>query len=99
MNKAMDLAYLVPSKRLRRTPFTRKTEAAGVRGYSIYNHMLLPKLYRSIEEDYAHLKSAVQVWDVACERQVEIVGPDAKRLVQMATPRDIAPGLSKTNEA
>jgi dimethylsulfoniopropionate demethylase len=52
--------------------------------------MLLPKLYRSMEDDYHHLKSAVQIWDVACERQIEIVGPDARRLVQMATPRDIS---------
>jgi dimethylsulfoniopropionate demethylase len=31
----------------------------------------------------------VQVWDVACERQVEVRGPDAARLVQMLTPRDL----------
>jgi dimethylsulfoniopropionate demethylase len=40
-------------------------------------------------EDYHHLKNAVQVWDVACERQVEVRGPDATRLVQMLTPRDL----------
>lgn len=81
--------YITQSMRLRRTPFSRRVEAAGVRSYTVYNHMLLPKLFRSVEEDYAHLKSAVQVWDVSCERQVEIAGPDAHRLVQMATPRDI----------
>jgi dimethylsulfoniopropionate demethylase len=31
----------------------------------------------------------VQVWDVACERQVELRGPDAGRLMQMLTPRDL----------
>ena len=82
--------YITQSMRLRRTPFSRRVEAAGVRSYTVYNHMLLPKLFRSVEEDCAHLKSAVQVWDVSCERQVEIAGPDAFRLVQMATPRDIA---------
>jgi dimethylsulfoniopropionate demethylase len=51
--------------------------------------MLLPTVFRSIEEDYHHLKSAVQVWDVACERQVEVRGPDAGRLMQMLTPRDL----------
>ena len=51
--------------------------------------MLLPQVFESIEEDYAHLKRAVQVWDVAAQRQVEVVGPDALRLVQMTTPRDI----------
>jgi dimethylsulfoniopropionate demethylase len=31
----------------------------------------------------------VQVWDVACERQVEVRGPDAGKLVQMLSPRDL----------
>ncbi len=35
------------------------------------------------------MKEAVQVWDVACERQVELRGPDAARLMQMLTPRDL----------
>lgn len=79
------------SSRVRRTPFSRRVDAAGVGAYSVYNHMLLPQYFRSVQEDYAHLKSAVQLWDVACERQVEIVGPDALRLVQMTTPRDLEP--------
>ena len=77
------------SRRLRRTPFSDGVEAAGVKGYTVYNHMLLPTVFRTVEEDYRHLKEAVQVWDVACERQVEIRGPDASRLVQMLTPRDL----------
>ena len=78
------------SRRLRRTPFSEGVRAAGVKGYTVYNHMLLPTFFASLEEDYWHLKSAVQVWDVACERQVEIAGPDADRLVRMLTPRDIS---------
>ncbi|MCR9152398.1 MAG: dimethylsulfoniopropionate demethylase [Rhodobacteraceae bacterium] len=79
------------SRRLRRTPYTDRAEAAGVRGFSVVNHMLLPKAYaRSVEEDYWHLREHVQVWDVACQRQVEIWGPDAARLIQWMTPRDIS---------
>ena len=77
------------SRRLRRTPFSPGVEAEGVRAYTVYNHMLLPTVFRSIEEDYRHLKDAVQVWDVACERQVELRGPDSGRLMQMLTPRDL----------
>jgi len=77
------------SHRLRQTPFSKGVEAAGVKAYTVYNHMLLPTLFRSLEEDYRHLKNAVQVWDVACERQVELRGPDAGRLMQMLTPRDL----------
>ena len=78
------------SRRTRNTPYTPRVEAAGVKGYTVYNHMLLPTAFRSVEEDYWHLKSHVQIWDVGCERQVEITGPDAARMLQMMTPRDLA---------
>jgi len=58
------MALISPSRRLRRTPFSDGVEAAGVKAYTVYNRMLLPTVFRSVEEDYAHLKSAVQVWDV-----------------------------------
>jgi dimethylsulfoniopropionate demethylase len=80
----------MPSVRIRRTPFSRRVEQAGVTAYTVYNHMLLPQMFKSLQEDCAHLKRAVQVWDVACQRQVEIVGPDSRRLLQMTTPRDIS---------
>ncbi|NND82654.1 MAG: dimethylsulfoniopropionate demethylase [Gammaproteobacteria bacterium] len=78
------------SKRTRVTPFTRRVEAAGVKAYTVYNHMLLPTVFESVEADYWHLCEHVQVWDVAAERQVEINGPDAARLVQLMTPRDLS---------
>ena len=86
----MPSTFFLPSSRVRQTPFSRRVDEAGVNAYSVYNHMLIPQSFRSVQEDYAHLKSAVQLWDVACERQVEIVGPDALQLVQMTTPRDLA---------
>lgn len=83
------MALISPSRRLRRTPFSDGVEAAGVKAYTVYNRMLLPTVFRSVEEDYRHLKDAVQIWDVSCERQVELRGPDATRLMQMLTPRDL----------
>jgi len=74
------MAPIAPSRRVRRTPFTQGVEAAGVKGYTVYNHMLLPTVFESVEEDYRHLKENVQVWDVSVERQVELRGPDAGRL-------------------
>jgi len=52
--------------------------------------MLLPTEFESLEADYWHLCEHVQVWDVGVERQVEIKGPDAQKLVQWMTPRDVA---------
>ncbi|MEJ1991695.1 MAG: dimethylsulfoniopropionate demethylase [Maritimibacter sp.] len=83
------MTLISPSRRLRRTPFSDGVETAGVKAYTVYNHMLLPTVFRSVEEDYRHLKEAVQIWDVACERQVELRGPDAGRLAQLLTPRDL----------
>ena len=79
------------SRRIRRTPYTDRVEHLGVTGFSVVNHMLLPKAYTtSVEEDYWHLRKAVQIWDVACQRQVQIEGEDAQKLVQLMTPRKIA---------
>jgi glycine cleavage system aminomethyltransferase T len=52
--------------------------------------MTLPLVYESYEKEYEHLCEHVQIWDVACERQVEIVGPDALKLVELITPREIS---------
>jgi len=81
---------LLISSRTRSTPFSSRVETCGVKAYSVYNHMLLPLIFRSLEEDYWHLCESVQVWDVSCQRQVEITGPDTQKLVQLMTPRDLS---------
>ena len=80
---------LAVSPRLRSTPFHDRVLAAGVQAFTVYNHMLLPTVYESLEADYRHLVERVQLWDVAGERQVEIRGRDALALVEWMTPRDI----------
>jgi len=78
------------SRRTRSTPFTEKNKIHGVSGYTVYNRMLLPTVFESIEADYHHLKEHVQVWDVSCQRQIEVTGRDAAELIQMLTPRNLA---------
>jgi dimethylsulfoniopropionate demethylase len=78
------------SRRIRATPYTPRVEALSVSGYSVVNHTILPKGFKnSVEEDYWHLKKHVQIWDVGCQRQVEICGSDAAHLTQLMTPRDL----------
>ena len=77
------------SRRVRRTPFTERVEAAGLSGYTVYNHMLLATSFASLEDDYAHLKEYVQIWDVSVERQVEVSGPDAHALATLMSARDL----------
>ena len=83
----MDLSL---TRRLSQTPFTSRIVERGAQAFTVYNHMLLPTVFESLEADDAHLRSAVQVWDVSVERQVEISGPDATRLVQWMAPRDVS---------
>ena len=86
----MSSARLQVSRRQRATPYTSRVEALGVSGFSIVNHTILPKGFqRTVAEDYWHLKSSVQLWDVGCQRQVQLRGADAAHLVQMMTPRDL----------
>jgi dimethylsulfoniopropionate demethylase len=86
----MSAPKLLVSRRIRATPYTPRVEALGVSGYSVVNHTVLPKGFqKTVEEDYWHLKTHVQLWDVGCQRQVELRGPDAAKLAQLMTPRDL----------
>jgi dimethylsulfoniopropionate demethylase len=77
------------SRRTRSTPYSTQVDAAGVQAFTVYNHTLLPTSFRGVEADYWHLRQHVQDWDVACERQVELAGPDAAKLAQLLTVRDL----------
>ena len=81
---------IAKSRRVRSTPYTSRIEKQGVTAYTTYNHMLLPAAFGSIEDSYHHLKEHVQVWDVAAERQVEIIGKDSAKLMQLMTCRDLS---------
>ena len=53
--------------------------------------MLLPTVFESHRGGLSPPEDEhVQVWDVACERQVQVKGPDARRLIQYLTPRDLS---------
>ena len=81
---------IAKSRRVRSTPYTSRIENQGVTAYTVYNHMLLPAAFGSLEQSCDHLKKNVQIWDVAAERQVEILGKDAAKLVQLMTCRDLS---------
>ena len=81
---------IAKSRRLRSSPYASRIEKQGVTSYTSYNHMLLPAAFGSIEDSYHHLKKNVQIWDVAGERQVEIIGNDSAKLVQLMTCRDLS---------
>ena len=85
-----DPAHLQRGARLRRSPYFEATQRAGCRGYTVYNHMLLPIRYASFEAEYEQLLAGVTLWDVAVERNVEIAGRDGMRFAELLTPRDLS---------
>ena len=81
---------IYPSARLRPSPYFASTVAEGVTSFTTYNNMLMPTGYGKPEEEYWRLINGVSMWDVACERQVQLKGPDAGRLAQILCTRDLA---------
>ena len=76
--------------RVRRSPFFDSTIDAGVRSFTIYNHMYLPVHFGDPLAEYWAMVNGVILADHAVQRQVEIKGPDALALTQLLTPRDIS---------
>ena len=73
----------------RRSPYFDATLAAGCKAYDIYNKMYLPAEYDDVANEYKALNEGVTLWDVGVERTVQISGPDADRLTDMLTCRDL----------
>ena len=90
----MNTPTVAKSRRLRSTIYSSRIEKQGLKSYTVYNHMLLPAGFSdSLEESYYHLKKDVQVWDVAAERQIQITGKDASKLIQLMTPRNLSKSI------
>jgi aminomethyltransferase len=75
--------------RVRKSPFFDSTRNDGAKAFSVYNHMYMPTAYADGTDEYNSLINDVTMWDVAVERQIEINGPDAYKLVRMITPRNL----------
>jgi len=85
-----DPALLQRGARLKRSPYFAATQRAGCRGYTVYNHMLLPIRYDEFEAEYRRLLADVTLWDVSVERNVEIAGRDGYRFAELLTPRELS---------
>jgi len=75
--------------RVRKSPFFDSTRNDGAKAFSVYNHMYMPTAYADGTDEYNSLVNDVTMWDVSVERQIEINGPDAYKLVRMITPRNL----------
>ena len=75
---------------IRKSPFFDSTVKWGATGFSVYNHMYIPRDFGSPEKNFWNLINKAILCDVSVERQVEITGPDAYKFIELLTPRDLS---------
>ena len=75
---------------IRKSPYFESTVKWGATGFSVYNHMYIPRDFGSPEQNFWNLIEKAILCDVAVERQVEITGPDAYKFTQLLTPRNLS---------
>ena len=75
---------------IRKSPFFDATVRWGATGFSVYNHMYIPRDFGDPVANFWNLVDAATLSDVAVERQVEITGPDAAQFTQLLTPRNLS---------
>ena len=76
--------------RVHKSPFFESTRRYGAKSFTVYNHVYMPTSYSGPVDEYWSLVNDVTLWDVTCERQIEVTGPDAFRFIQLLTPRDMS---------
>ena len=75
---------------IRKSPYFDSTVKWGATGFSVYNHMYIPRDFGNPEQNFWNLIEKSILCDVAVERQVEITGPDAFKFTQLLTPRNLS---------
>ena len=75
---------------VRKSPYFDATVCWGAQGFSVYNHMYIPRDFGDPVQNFWSLVNDAILCDVAVERQVEITGPDAAQFVQLLTPRNLS---------
>ncbi len=87
MNQSAEIGF---GTQIRKSPYFDATVRWGAQGFSVYNHMYIPRDFGDPEQNFWNLVNDAILCDVAVERQVEITGPDAAEFMQMLTPRDLS---------
>ncbi len=90
MSETKNPPLLSIGPRVHKSPFFDATLRYGAEAFTVYNHTYLPASYGDNVRDYWSLVNDVTLWDVACQRQVEISGPDAFEFIQLLTSRDMS---------
>jgi len=75
---------------VRKSPYSDAALRWGAKGFSVYNHMYIPRDFGDPVQNFWNLVNEAILCDVAVERQVEITGPDAGKFTQFLSCRDLS---------
>ena len=74
MGKAANSFNILIGPRVRKSPFFDSTVRYGAKSFTIYNHTYMPTSYGDNVQEYWSLVNDVTLWDVTCQKQVQITG-------------------------
>ncbi len=86
---------LLISTRVRKSPYWHLSKQAGCWRATVYNRIYHPRGYVKPEDggaaaEHDALVNHVTMWNVAVERQIQVIGPDAEAFVNYVITRDVS---------
>ena len=90
MSHELEFAQFSFGTQVRKSPYSDAALRCGAKGFSVYNHMYIPRDFGDPNQNFRNLVNEAILCDVSVERQVEIKGPDAAKFIQYLTCRDLS---------
>lgn len=90
MSHELNFAQFSFGTQVRKSPYSDAALRWGAKGFSVYNHMYIPRDFGDPGQNFWNLVNEAILCDVSVERQVEIKGPDAAKFVQFLSCRDLS---------
>ncbi len=90
MSHELSFAQFSFGTQVRKSPYSDAALRWGAKGFSVYNHMYIPRDFGDPRQNFWNLINEAILCDVSVERQVEIKGPDAAKFTQFLSCRDLS---------
>ena len=90
MSQELNFAQFSFGTQVRKSPYSDAASRWGAKGFSVYNHMYIPRDFGDPRQNFWYLVNDAILCDVSVERQVQIKGPDAAKFTQFLCCRDLS---------
>ena len=90
MSQELNFAQFSFGTQVRKSPYSDAALRWGAKGFSVYNHMYIPRDFGDPRQNFWYLVNDAILCDVSVERQVQIKGPDAAKFIQFLCCRDLS---------